>query len=96
MKYRCTGCGHVGEQSTFLKPSINDNKFSYSNTCPACGAVNAFTLIEEETAAHSGGDLDRRVDEIMERARENAGAHKVPDKMLITEDELSELKKRGG
>jgi predicted nucleic acid-binding Zn-ribbon protein len=92
MKYRCTGCGHVGEQSTFLKPNIQDNMFSYSNACPVCGATNAFTLIDDEIP-HAGDEVERRVDEIMARARDNAGARGVNEKMLITEEELSNLKK---
>ena len=94
MKYRCTACGHTGEQSSFLQPKIIDNAFSYTNTCPECGAANAFVLIQEESS-RAGTEVDRRVDEIMARARDNMSECGASDKMLLTEEELSALKETG-
>ena len=92
MKYQCSECGYVGEKINFMNPTIEKNEFKYTDRCPECGAgANFLSPVEQEQEA-ADQEVEARVEEIMDRARGRVREHKVDDGLLISDDELAQLR----
>lgn len=82
----------MGEQMNFMKARINDKKFSYDTACPSCGSGEEHVKSLEEQQLCGDDRTEAEVSRIMKEAYKTFDELGASKNVLITKEELENLK----